>query len=261
MEARSLRASLLVACASVVGAGAFLGLRSDPAPSPPPVTVAPTTTTTTTTTVATTTTIPPPKPSAVVADAIGATVGLYTEPGVVFEDRPTMDNPTHEGLPVVFLVLEERGDWLRVQVSMRPNGLQRWVKRSEVNIRTVPNRVEVRVAERQLLVYDGEGELLLQETVGVGSDRTPTPLGRFFVDGWVSLNGLGPYGAGQLSVAGFSDVLHSFGGGVGQIAIHGTNRPQSIGESVSNGCVRMHNDALDRLVRIAPLGTPVDIVA
>lgn len=260
MGARALRATLLTGCAAVVAVGGFLGLRDDdPAPTPPTTTLAPTTTTTTAP--PTTTTVPEPEPAATVADAIGPTVGLYTEPGVVFEERPTMDNPTHEGLPVVFLVLEERGDWLRVQVSMRPNGLQRWVKRSEVNVRTVPNRIEVRVADRLLRVYDGAGELLLEETVAVGSDRTPTPLGRFFVDGWVPLNGLGPYGAGQLSVAGFSDVLHSFGGGVGQIAIHGTNRPDSIGRPASNGCVRMHNDALDRLVRIAPLGTPVDVVA
>lgn len=207
-------------------------------------------------------TAPDPVVAATVADARGATVDLYAEPDVPFAERPTMDNPTHEGLPVVFLVLEERAGWLRVQASMRPNEQVVWVKRSQVRVRTVPNRIEVRLAELQLVVVEGEtGRVLLQEPVAIGSSRTPTPVGRFFVDGWVPLDGTGPYGSGQLSVAGFSDVLQSFGGGIGQIAIHGTNVPSSIGRSISNGCVRMDNDTLLRLVEIAPLGTPVDIIA
>ena len=70
----------------------------------------------------------------------------------------------------------------------------------------------------------------------------------------------GAYGPYQLSVAGFSDVLQSFGGGPGQIAIHGTNHPELIGKFVSNGCVRMNNDDVTALAALAPVGTPVDIV-
>ena len=140
-----------------------------------------------------------------------------------------------------------------------PNERVGWVKRSQVVVRTVPNRIVVRLAERRLVVYEGTEEVL-SEPVAVGSSRTPTPTGRFFVDGWVLLDGTGPYGIGQLSVAGFSEVLHSFGGGVGQIAIHGTNSPELLGQPVSNGCVRMENDALLRLVEIVELGTPVEIV-
>lgn len=210
----------------------------------------------------TTTTEPePPQPvAAIVADAKGATVDLFAEPGVPYAERPSMENPTHEGLPVVFLVLGEEDGWLRVQVSMRPNEHVLWVKRSQVRVRTVPNRIEVRLADRELRVYQGDDELL-RETVGIGSSRSPTPVGRFFVDGWVSLDGTGPYGSGQLSVAGFSDVHQTFGGGIGQIAIHGTNSPGLLGQPVSNGCVRMQNDALLELVRLAPLGTPVDVIA
>ena len=97
--------------------------------------------------------------------------------------------------------------------------------------------------------------------VAVGTARTPTPLGDFFVDGIVPLSGGGPYGAGQVSVSGFSDVLQSFGGGVGQIALHGTNRPQLLGQNVSNGCVRMADESITAVMSLAPLGTPVTIVA
>lgn len=195
-----------------------------------------------------------------VADALGPSVSLFSEPGVPYEPKPALANPTHEGLPVVFLVLEEQGDWLKVRVSSRPNNLVLWVQRSEVALRTVPNRVVVEVGAHRVTVYHGD-DVLLQEPVAVGTARTPTPLGDFFVDGIVPLREGGPYGTGQVSVAGFSDVLQSFGGGVGQIAMHGTNRPQLLGQNVSNGCVRMSNDSINRVMMLAPLGTPVTVVA
>lgn len=202
-----------------------------------------------------------PPTSFLVADAAGPSVDVFAEPGVPYEPHPTMANPTHEGLPVVFAVLEEQAEWLRVRVSMRPNGLVAWVQREQVTLRTVPNRVVVEVGAGRVTVLHGD-EVLLEETASMGSDRTPTPLGEFFVDGIVELaDASGPYGSHQVSVSGFSEVLESFGGGVGQIALHGTNRPELVGQPVSNGCVRLDNDAIARLADLAPLGTPVTIVA
>ena len=39
--------------------------------------------------------------------------------------------------------------------------------------------------------------------------------------------------------------------------IHGTNEPSSIGQSVSNGCIRMINDHVIQLYDRVPVGTPV----
>jgi lipoprotein-anchoring transpeptidase ErfK/SrfK len=81
------------------------------------------------------------------------------------------------------------------------------------------------------------------------------------VDGMVELDDTsGPYGAYQISVAAFSEVHYSFGGGNGQIAIHGTNDPALIGTPASNGCVRMTNEDITHLTTLAQLGTPVQIV-
>lgn len=195
-----------------------------------------------------------------VADATGPSVALYSSPDVPYEPKPSLANPTHEGLPVVFRVLEKKPEWLRVRVSSRPNNLVLWVRRSEVSLRTVPNRVVIEVGARRVTVYHGDS-VLLQEPVVVGADRTPTPTGDFFVDGIVPLKVGGPYGTGQVSVAGFSNVLQSFGGGVGQIAMHGTNHPELVGQARSNGCVRMRDDAINRMMVLAPLGTPVTILA
>ena len=41
------------------------------------------------------------------------------------------------------------------------------------------------------------------------------------------------------------------------IRIHGTTQPNSIGRAVSNGCIRMRNEAVMALYEQIPLGTPV----
>jgi len=41
--------------------------------------------------------------------------------------------------------------------------------------------------------------------------------------------------------------------------IHGTDEPQSIGQSVSHGCVRMRNEDIERLYPMVAVGTPVYI--
>jgi len=40
-------------------------------------------------------------------------------------------------------------------------------------------------------------------------------------------------------------------------ALHGTNRPESIGQAVSHGCVRLTNEDIARLYQMVPVGTPV----
>lgn len=42
-------------------------------------------------------------------------------------------------------------------------------------------------------------------------------------------------------------------------ALHGTNNPASIGQSVSHGCIRLRNEDIEHLYRIVPVGTPVFI--
>ena len=43
------------------------------------------------------------------------------------------------------------------------------------------------------------------------------------------------------------------------IGIHGTNEPDSIGRTVSNGCIRVDNDVITEMASFLPLGTPVTI--
>lgn len=196
---------------------------------------------------------------ALVAEATRSTVGLYNAPG---EDVPaqTLDNPTWEGLPVVFLVQQRMGDWLEVQLALRPNGSTAWVRSADVSLREVPYRIVVDTGANRLTAYSRQG-VFMDVPVAVGTGSTPTPTGNYFIDGAVKVPyDDGPYGAYQLSVAAFSNVYQSFAGGVGQIAIHGTNDPALIGTPASNGCVRMTNEDVTVLAHSVPVGTPVQIV-
>ena len=220
------------------------------------------TTTSTTASTTTTTTIPKPAHPFEAADAIVPEVNLYDAPGAT-EPSDSMSNPTSEGVPLAFLVKQPGpAGWLNVQVSRRPNERTAWIHSADVTLRGVDNRIVVQRASHLLTVYKGtSSDILFQAPVGNGADRTPTPLGNFFIDIVIKVkNTHGAYGPYQLSVAGFSDVLQSFDGGVGQIAIHGTNHPELIPGYVSNGCVRMINDDILKVADLAPVGTPVSII-
>ncbi len=195
---------------------------------------------------------------ATVADVRGARIDLYSTAGQAEADD-TFSNPTWEGLPLVFLVQQRQGDWLEVQLNTRPNQTTAWVRAADVSLRQVTHRIVVSLASRSLTVYDGQ-TAVMEAPVAVGTSSTPTPRGNYYVDGAVRTpDPSGVYGPFQVSVAAFSEVLMSFGSGVGQIAMHGTNAPSLVGTAASNGCLRMNNADVTRLANIVPIGTPIQI--
>jgi lipoprotein-anchoring transpeptidase ErfK/SrfK len=195
---------------------------------------------------------------ATIADVKGSKIGLYSTPGQAEADD-TFSNPTWEGLPLVFLVQQRQGDWLEVQLNTRPNQTTAWIRASDVALRQTTHRIVVSLASRSMTVYDGDSAVM-QAPVAIGDPTTPTPRGSYYIDGAVRTpDPTGVYGPYQLSVAAFSEVLMSFGSGVGQIAMHGTNAPSLIGSAVSNGCLRMKNADITRLANTVEIGTPVQI--
>jgi lipoprotein-anchoring transpeptidase ErfK/SrfK len=166
--------------------------------------------------------------------------------------------------PTVFRVLAAvrrancRPVWYRVQLPLRPNGAQGFVRASAVRVGSVRTRIVVDLSRRQLVFYR-RGRAVLRTTVAVGSSATPTPTGSFYVNQLlIPTDPRGPYGPGAIGISAFSDVLTGWAQG-GPVAIHGTNEPWSIGHPVSNGCIRVRNPALRRLFAQTPAGTPVVI--
>src|SRR3954447_7033060 len=213
--------------------------------------------------ITTPTTTPRPEAPFEAAHAVVPEVALYDSPSAPVPST-SLPNPTVDHVPLVFGVKQHGPPgWLQVQINQRPNEATAWVRAADVMVTPVENRIEVSVSGHQLTVYKGlTDEVLFQAPVAVGSARTPTPLGSFYVDVVVDLDYKGgPYGAYQLSVAGFSDVLLRFGSGIGQIAIHGTDQPELIGEDFSRGCIPLTNEHVTALVPYAPVGTPVIVSA
>lgn len=274
-------ALVIVAVAALVGSGIAWQRSRDDSPqqvtaslSAEPVQAAkvkgswPTTTTTTTpstldpaTGISVSGPIGPPWPDQfTAADAIVPQVALYEAPDKPVPTGRTLPNPTVEGYKLVFLVRKQQKDWLQVQLNTRPNGATAWIKASDVALRTVPNHILIELGTRKLTVFHGE-EPIFTASVAPGQASSPTPTGAFYTDIITRpTNPKGPYGLYQISVTGFSNVYQTFGGGVGQIAIHGTNRPELIGTPASHGCVRMSNPDVTYLLGLAPQGTPVDVV-
>lgn len=205
----------------------------------------------------------PAMPAVPAAKATGARA---TVPRLSVYDAPdgrvtrVLANPTVENAVLNTLVLARHGDWLRVQLPVRPNGTTGWVRAADMAPYEVPYRIVVQLCRHRLTLFKGGKEVWAQP-VAIGAPGTPTPKGAFYVDFITPMRASGAYGPYLVSVAGFSNVLNQFGkNGIGQIGIHGTNRPSSIGTSASHGCVRLRNDNLRALVKVVPEGTPVLIV-
>jgi lipoprotein-anchoring transpeptidase ErfK/SrfK len=147
-----------------------------------------------------------------------------------------------------------------VKLPVRPNGTEAWIRAGDVTLSTHRFRAQIDVADRSVTVWEGE-EVVAETGAVVGADRTPTPLGSFYINEVVPKWADSVYGPFILSLSGFSEVLDTFGGGVPVIALHGTNHPELIGGAHSNGCIRIPNEVITQLAETLPVGTPVEIVA
>lgn len=234
----ALAATLLAGCA-VAGPPASAPASAPGSPSPAPA--------------------PPPSPSAapvgIAATAGGPSVDVHSAPD---GDRVnTLASPISSGAPLTFLVREVRGDWVHVDLAQRPNGSTGWIRASEVTLARLEYSLVVSTAGNTLAVYRN-GELVDTHPAATGTGGTPTPVGSFYLTELLQPTNTG-YGPFAFGVSAFSDVLTSFGGGPGQIGLHGTEDAASIGTAASNGCIRLSNDVITSLAQVLPLGTPITI--
>lgn len=107
--------------------------------------------------------------------------------------------------------------------------------------------IEVYPLKHRLIVRK-QGQKIKTYPIAVGNPSTPTPVGEYkviykgknwgpsFGPRWLGLNV--PWGV---------------------YGIHGTNKPYSIGQHMSHGCIRMRNRDVMELYEIVPIGTKVTI--
>ena len=195
----------------------------------------------------------------VVAEAIVPTVRVYRAPE---GRRPflRLPNPSGTGSPLVFLVRHRAAGWEQVYLPVRPDGSTGWIRDRDVRLALDPYSVQVRLSSHEL-VLRRRTRILARIPAGVGRSVLPTPRGRYYIVELLKQpDPAGLYGPYAFGLSAYSRVLMSFGGGPGQIGIHGTNDSSSFGRDVSHGCIRIPNAAITHLAALLPLGTPVTIV-
>jgi lipoprotein-anchoring transpeptidase ErfK/SrfK len=251
--------AFLVVLVIVVVAGVFLATRDDSeqaTPAPPSSTQPPTTQAENTEGISATYAAAP------LRNAItkGGDVAVYATPDASAPPITTLSAQTEYTLPRSFLVFDQYQDWLHVYLPIRPNDATGWIRASDVTVSPpLQYQVKVSLAERKLWLLKN-GVVQFEEPAAIGTDENPTPTGVFYYTDPIDLASQPgtAYGAFAIGLSGHSNTLSEFAGGDGQIAVHGTNDPGSIGEKVSHGCVRVNNDVIVKLATL-PLGTPVVI--
>jgi lipoprotein-anchoring transpeptidase ErfK/SrfK len=166
-------------------------------------------------------------------------------------------------LAVVLAVAAQEGAdhrwWYELSLPGRPNGQRGWVRGDFLDLRPVADRIIVHVGARRLDVRRiADDRLLLTSIVAVGKAGAETPLGRnFYVQ--ARYRPSDPfYGPFVLVTSAYSKLSDWPGGGLA--GIHGTDEPGLLGQAVSHGCVRVPNSVALALERLAPLGTPIDLL-
>ncbi|TCT16322.1 lipoprotein-anchoring transpeptidase ErfK/SrfK [Natranaerovirga pectinivora] len=107
-----------------------------------------------------------------------------------------------------------------------------------VLVDTKKNQLKLKVNNKEVKTY----------SVATGKPATPSPKGNWKI----IKKGLwgGVFGGFFMEI----DVPHGIYG------IHGTDKPWSIGKSVSNGCIRMYSNQARELYYMLPIGTLVEII-
>jgi lipoprotein-anchoring transpeptidase ErfK/SrfK len=166
------------------------------------------------------------------------------------------------GQAQTLLVLDAEDEWVKVLLPIRPNGTAAWIPRRKVLLAHTPYYVRVRLRSRRVIVYRG-GRRLRRFRAVVGAPATPTPTGLAAVyerNPQPDPHGfLGPW---ALPLTALSNVLESYGGGPGRVAIHGragASLRDPLGTARSHGCIRITSRAVTWMARRLRAGTPVKI--
>lgn len=205
----------------------------------------------------------------------GGTVPGSTVLATVLETAPRYAGPGRRaagtvpaswyGRPSVLPVIATRPGWVRVRLARRPNGSSAWLPAGDVRLSSTPYLIVVDLGRTRLALYD-RGRLVFSAPAGVGSLDDPTPTGEYFVAFDEQPPQPNPgYGPFIIVTSAHSPSISDWeGSGDAVIGIHGPLGEDSeigaTGARISHGCIRLHDQALERLNAVPP-GTPIDIVA
>ena len=170
---------------------------------------------------------------------------------------------TPEGMPNLVVADAIRIDesaraWVRVRLAILPLSSTGWLPRASLgSFQTVRTHLVVDRARLRATLFRN-GVAVFATPIGVGTPSAPTPKGQFYVRERLTNFGDAFYGPIAFGTSARSTKLTDWPGG-GYVGIHGTDNPGILPGRVSHGCIRLRNDAIRRLARLMPLGTPLTI--
>lgn len=127
---------------------------------------------------------------------------------------------------------------------------------------TAVNRwILVNIPARALRLYEND-KCIAMYPVGVGTINTKTPVGYYkIIEKVVNPAWTDPDDLTVVISSGPDNPLgYRWLGIGGNYGIHGTNRPDSVGHYVSNGCIRMIEKDVEKVFDKVEVGTPVQII-
>lgn len=121
-------------------------------------------------------------------------------------------------------------------------------------------KIVINLPGRSLALYEGEKKIRLYP-IAIGKPSTPTPIGYYKISSKdVNPTWTDPSDYKNTIPSGPSNPLgYRWMQIYGNYGIHGTNNPNSIGNYVSNGCIRMFEKNVEELFDLVNIGTPVEI--
>ena len=170
---------------------------------------------------------------------------------------------TSDNTQNVVLVLggvELPGDvtWYRVRLPILPNNSTGWVRKSVLSDLTRSTRTSTSTCGKLTATLEKERQGRLQDARRprhlVESDAA-RPVLRALEARRLRQPVYGPLAFGTSAR---SPTLTDWPGG-GFVGVHGTNQPEILPGYVSHGCIRMPNEAILKLSRLMPVGTPITI--
>jgi len=171
-------------------------------------------------------------------------------------------NPLPSGAALTLLVEQFAGaERLEVLVPGIPTGAFGWVDASDVALSHHNFSLLVELSNQRVTVFERELSIM-QADAAINPGSAPLASGRYFTTELVNFadtTAFGPYGFG---LSGSSASLEPFAGEPGQLAIHGTDEPETIGTPVTSGSIRLRNEDMDTLVQQIglPAGVPVVVI-
>lgn len=121
------------------------------------------------------------------------------------------------------------------------------------------DRLVINLAARSIAAVRDNKKVALYP-IGPGKVSTPTPTGYYkVIDKEVNPTWTDPGSATSIPSGPDNPLGYRWIGIGGNYGIHGTNHPDSVGHYVSNGCIRMHEEDVEKIYDMVEVGTPVDI--